>query len=133
MLTFEQVLEIFKDYLEMDAEVEVLLTKRGYLRIVWPGNFPFCDDGKLCRTPEDIRLVKAQCGSYLENDGRRKRNEAAVKDVGRAGGGPLGAGGSGAGAFAGCKLRPAGFHTVPVKAVASFHMGAGRFSYLARY
>ena len=34
MLTFEQVLEIFKDYLETDDEVEVLLTKRGYLRIV---------------------------------------------------------------------------------------------------
>ena len=54
MLTFEQVLEIFKDYLETDDEVEVLLTKRGYLRIVWPGDFSFCDDGKLCRTPEEL-------------------------------------------------------------------------------
>ena len=43
MLTFEQVLEIFKDYLETDDEVEVLLTKRGYLRIVWPGDFSFCE------------------------------------------------------------------------------------------
>ena len=59
MLTFEQVLEIFKDYLETDDEVEVLLTKRGYLRIVWPGDFSFCDDGKLCRTPEsDCHLIK---------------------------------------------------------------------------
>lgn len=66
MLTFEQVLEIFKDYLETDDEVEVLLTKRGYLRNVWPGDFSFCDDGKLCRTPEDIRLVKARCRPYLE-------------------------------------------------------------------
>ena len=41
------------------------------------------------------------------------------------------AGGSGAGAFAGCKLCPAGFHTMPVNAAVSFHMEAGRASFFA--
>lgn len=41
------------------------------------------------------------------------------------------AGGSGAGRGAGCKLRSAGFHTVPVNAAVSFHMEAGRVSFFA--
>lgn len=82
MLTFEQVLEIFKDYLEKDDEVEVLLTKRGYLRIVWPGDFPFCDDGKLCRTPEELfDLLLEDCQSYYELELTKGRRELTPKDT----------------------------------------------------
>lgn len=82
MLTFEQVLEIFKDYLEMDEEVEVLLTKRGYLRIVWPGNFPFCDDGKLCQTPEELfDLLLEDCQSYYELERTKGRRSLTSEDI----------------------------------------------------
>lgn len=82
MLTFEQVLEIFKDYLETDDEVEVLLTKRGYLRIVWPGDFSFCDDGKLCRTPEELfDLLLEDCQSYYELERTKRMRSLTPEDI----------------------------------------------------
>ena len=35
MLTFENVLEIFQEYLLRDPEEEVLPCKRGYVRLTW--------------------------------------------------------------------------------------------------
>ena len=35
MLTFEMVLEVFKDYLEEDTDCEVVLTKHGYTVMQW--------------------------------------------------------------------------------------------------
>ena len=35
MLTFENVLEIFHEYLLRDPEEEVLPCKRGYVRLTW--------------------------------------------------------------------------------------------------
>ena len=53
-MTFEQVFTIFKDYMEQDKELEVVKTKKGYLRIIWSGGLPYCEDGYLCRTPEEL-------------------------------------------------------------------------------
>ena len=33
MLTFEKVLEIFKDYLALDTELEVCKSRYGYIRV----------------------------------------------------------------------------------------------------
>ena len=33
-MTFEQVFEIFEDYMEQDKDLEVVKTKKGYLRII---------------------------------------------------------------------------------------------------
>ena len=47
MQTFEKVLEIFRDYLDRDLEEEVLQCRRGYLRVTWNGDSPYCVDGVL--------------------------------------------------------------------------------------
>lgn len=41
MLTYENVLEIFRDYLMRDKEEEVVMTSRGYVRFQWAGDFDF--------------------------------------------------------------------------------------------
>lgn len=67
MKTFEKVLEIFWDYLECDLEEEVLPCRRGYLRVTWNGDSPFCVDGVLCRTPEELfELLLSDCQSAEE-------------------------------------------------------------------
>ncbi len=54
MLTFENVLEIFQEYLLRDPEEEVLPCKRGYVRLTWDKDSRYCVDGILCRTPEEL-------------------------------------------------------------------------------
>lgn len=54
MLTYEKVFEIFCEYLAVDEEVEVIKTSRGYVRIEWASTAPNCEDGRLCRTPEEL-------------------------------------------------------------------------------
>ena len=94
MLTFENVFDIFKDYLEADTDTEVVLTKRGYLRLLWDSSGCSIEEEALCKTPEELfdrllddcedyhlylltmregeqtdedrALAKAQCAVYLE-------------------------------------------------------------------
>lgn len=54
MQSFEKVLEIFRDYLTLDPEEEVLKCRRGYLRVTWNEDSRFCVDGILSRTPEEL-------------------------------------------------------------------------------
>ena len=54
MLTFENVLEIFHEYLLHDPEEEVLPCKRGYVRLTWNKDSRYCVDGILCRIPEEL-------------------------------------------------------------------------------
>ena len=54
MLTFENILELFQEYLLRDPEVEVLPCKRGYVRLTWNKDSRYCVDGILCRTPEEL-------------------------------------------------------------------------------
>lgn len=82
MLTFEQVLEIFKDYLAQDNEVEVIRTKRGYLRITWAGDFPFCDEGQLGETPEILfDVLLEDCQNYYEVELTKGRRELTPEDT----------------------------------------------------
>lgn len=85
MLTFEKVFEIFKEYLAADAEVEIVTTSRGHLRIEWAGSSPYCDDGYLCRTPEELfdKLMEDFRG-YQEvklTRGRREPTEEEAQKV----------------------------------------------------
>lgn len=85
MLTFEKVFEIFKEYLAADAEVEIVTTSRGYLRIEWAGDSLYCDDGYLCRTPEELfdKLLEDFRG-YQEvklTKGRRELTEEDIQKV----------------------------------------------------
>ena len=54
MLTFENILELFQEYLLRDPEEEVLPCKRGYVRLTWNKDSRYCVDGILCRTPEEL-------------------------------------------------------------------------------
>ena len=54
MQNFEKVLEIFRDYLTLDPEEEVLKCRRGYLRVTWNEDSRYCVDGILSRTPGEL-------------------------------------------------------------------------------
>ena len=56
MLTFENVLEIFKDYLALDTELEVCKSRYGYIRVEFNeiGDIPDYCSGVVCRTPEEL-------------------------------------------------------------------------------
>ena len=83
MLTFENVLEIFQEYLLRDPEEEVLPCKRGYVRLAWDKDSRYCVDGILCRTPEelfDILLSDFQDFAMIcRTRGRREVTEADEK------------------------------------------------------
>ena len=78
MLTFENVLEIFHEYLLHDPEEEVLPCKRGYVRLTWNKDSRYCVDGILCRTPEELFdefldsvYAASGCGSIAQNGSQR--------------------------------------------------------------
>lgn len=56
MLTFEKVLEIFKDYLALDTELEVCKSRYGYIRVEFDeiGDASDYCSGVVCRTPEEL-------------------------------------------------------------------------------
>ena len=54
MLTFENILKLFQEYLLCDPEEEVLPCKRGYVRLTWNKDSRYCVDGILCQTPEEL-------------------------------------------------------------------------------
>lgn len=87
MLTFENVLTVFRDYLRQDLEEEVLPCRRGYVRLTWNKDSRYCVDGILCRTPEelfDLLLTDYQDFELLRRTkGRREVTEADEKAVGK--------------------------------------------------
>ena len=85
MLTFENILELFQEYLLRDPEEEVLPCKRGYVRLTWNKDSRYCVDGILCQTPEelfDLLLTDYQDFELLRRTkGRREVTEADEKAV----------------------------------------------------
>ena len=85
MLTFENILELFQEYLLRDPEEEVLPCKRGYVRLTWNKDSRYCVDGILCRNPEelfDLLLTDYQDFELLRRTkGRREVTEADEKAV----------------------------------------------------
>ena len=83
MLTFENVLTVFQEYLRRDPEEEVLPCRRGYVRVTWNLDSRYCVDGVLCRTPEelfDLLLTDYQDFELLRRTkGRREVTEADEK------------------------------------------------------
>jgi len=54
-MTFEKVLQVFKDYLAEDINCEVVLTKHGYTVMQWDENSKSWYGVEYCETPEDLR------------------------------------------------------------------------------
>ena len=57
MLTFEKVLEVFKDYLAEDTRYEIVMTSRGYTVLEWDSTANTWAGEELCAKPEIIRNV----------------------------------------------------------------------------
>ena len=57
MLTFEKVLEVFKDYLAEDTRYEIVMTSRGYTVLEWDSTANTWAGEELCATPEIMRDV----------------------------------------------------------------------------
>lgn len=54
MLTYEKVLELFREYLERDSCIEIVMTKWGYVRLFCEQPYLNTLEAVLCRTPEEL-------------------------------------------------------------------------------
>jgi len=54
MMSFEQVIDIFGDYLALDTEMEVCKSRYGYIRVEFhgTGELPGYCSGMVCHTPK---------------------------------------------------------------------------------
>ena len=79
MLTFEKVLEVFKDYLAEDDMYEVASTSHGYTVLEWDSQCGEWTGIKLCPTPEALvdALMYGYTGllEYRATFGRRELND----------------------------------------------------------
>ena len=67
MLTFEKVMEVFKDYLTEDTRYEIVKTSHGYTVLEWDSRANTWAGEELCATPEIMRDVLLDCFTgYLE-------------------------------------------------------------------
>lgn len=67
MLTFEKVLDVFKDYLADDDMYEIAMTSHGYTVMEWDGHLEDWADSKLCKTPQDMAdILLSSYEGYLE-------------------------------------------------------------------
>ena len=82
MLTFENVLNIFADYLREDTDLEIVLTKRGYTVMCWDGTLTDWSSSDFCATPEDLRdaLLDFYMSFAQEKMTSGKRNLTAVEE-----------------------------------------------------
>ena len=62
MLTFENVLKVFSDYLKEDSDLEIVLTKHGYTVLRWDNRHSGWSDSDFCSTPED--MLEIMMGHY---------------------------------------------------------------------
>ena len=67
VLTFEKVMEVFKDYLTKDTRYEIVMTSHGYTVLEWNSSANTWAGEELCATPEIMRDVLLDCFTgYLE-------------------------------------------------------------------
>ena len=59
MLTYEKILEVFRDYLAEDDSCEILTTSQGYLVVDWNSRKMDSEwvTSRLCQKPEHLREV----------------------------------------------------------------------------
>ena len=82
MLTFENVLEVFKDYLASDDMYEIVMTSHGYTMLEWDCQMGDWVSLKLCKTPQDMAdtLLSGYEG-YLEYQATLGRRELTEDDL----------------------------------------------------
>ncbi len=60
-LTFENVMEVFKDYLDEDNMYEIVSTSHGYTIMEWDSKMEDWSDSRLCKTPQDMFSELLDC------------------------------------------------------------------------
>lgn len=89
MLSFEKVLQIFKEYLDEDLALEIYESRYGYISVFFDGIPPRSSncEGKLCRTPEELfDHLLSEYESYVSvllTQGRREENETDKAQIQR--------------------------------------------------
>lgn len=84
MLTFEKVLEIFKDYLALDTELEVCKSRYGYIRVEFDeiSGIPDYCSGVVCRTPEELfNVLLDDLQGYEEIKLTKGQRDTTVEDL----------------------------------------------------
>ncbi len=79
-MTFENVLEEFKEYLAEDTDCEVVLTKRGYTVMQWDKNSKSWYGVEYCETPkrllEELTSAFREFESYKLTKGKSELSES---------------------------------------------------------
>lgn len=76
MLTFEKVLEVFKDYFEKDTICEVVQTKRGYTIMYWEEKDEQWYGVEHCKAPEEMmNILLDGYADYLEQGYTKNRRD----------------------------------------------------------
>ena len=82
MLTFEKVLDVFKDYLADDDMYEIVITSHGYTVMEWDGRLGDWTDSKLCKTPQDMAdILLSGYEGYLEYQATHGHRELTEGDL----------------------------------------------------
>lgn len=84
MLTFEKVLEIFKDYLDQDMELEVCKSRYGYIRVEFDkiGDLQDFCSGVVCQTPEELfDVLLSDYQAYEELRLTKGRRDTTKEDL----------------------------------------------------
>ena len=67
MLTFEKVMEVFKDYLTEDTRYEIVMTSHGYTVLEWDSSANTWAGEEVCASPGIMRDALPDCFTgYLE-------------------------------------------------------------------
>ena len=82
MLTFEKVLDVFKDYLAADGMYEIVMTSHGYTVLEWDAQLGDWTGARRCATPQDMvdALLYGYTG-YLEYQATLARRELTKDDL----------------------------------------------------
>lgn len=83
MLTFEKVLNVFADYLEQDAVVEIVMTRHGYTVLMWDRMQQNWWEAECCATPDKLlNVLLNSYEMYLEEKicGGKRELTAAEQD-----------------------------------------------------
>lgn len=81
-MTYEKVLEVFRDYLNEDADSEVLSTSRGYMVIYWESCHNTWLTSRVAQAPEELRDILRERYEQFQSfnfSQARKRDPDAVE------------------------------------------------------
>ena len=85
MLTFEKVLDVFKDYLTEDDMFEIVMASRGYVLLGWDRISKQYSEVQFCPTPEHmLEVLLGAFDNYTEYNlthGRRDLTEADEAEI----------------------------------------------------